>query len=242
MKNLTNFAYSEKYTKYKNETIDLVFKPANKKAEVERISGDLRRIVTDYEIPSENPQYSGVFCSHNAVYENNAVLFEYFSIYSNPFFCDKIAYSNGSKYVFYKTDLYGYSVFDMKSRKTFDYFPQCSFWDSDKDTAENLEIVKETFIATDIHFNFGDMFAVGGCYWACPSGVFLVKISDPMRQFEEYLDLATLIDGYDKYDDIDFLGWDGNAIKLKCASTEPPYNTEIITISEQEYLGKMIKI
>ena len=40
---------------------------------------------------------------------------------------NKIVYSNGSEYIFYKMALYGYSTFEIKTKKTFEYLPKCSY-------------------------------------------------------------------------------------------------------------------
>ena len=232
-KDLTNFAYSDEYIKIKEKIIALAFHPANKKAEKEKNEGNLKRIITEYRIECDDKKY---FCSNNIVYdEDNNYIFEYFNLYHHPFFCNKIMYSNGSEYIFYKMNLYGYSAFEIKTKKTFEYLPKCSF----------IENGSESFIGTDIHFNSkNNIFAVGGCYWACPTDTFLLKINNPMKQFEAYLNIHTIIDrDYEKYEDIDFIEWENKDIKLKCYNVESkPNKNETIIIKENDYIEKMIKI
>jgi hypothetical protein len=169
-------------------------------------------------------------------------------------------------YIFYKEDLYGYSVFEVDSKKSFNYYPAATY---------KKQI--ETFIGTDIHYNKNNnVFAVGGCYWACPGDVFLIKINNPMEQFTGIINIHEIIDpGYEKYDDIDFEKWENNDIKLKIEDNQQPrpegqgmlfskggytqgFNTfltamnggvlnpigtnKIITLTEKEYMDKMITV
>ena len=130
-------------------------------------------------------------------------------------------------YIFYSEDLYGYSVYEIETKKVFNYFPLATF-------TQGIE----TFIGTDIHYNKNNnMFAVEGCYWACPCDVFLIKANSPMEMFNELLNIHKIIDPeYDKYDDIEFVEWENNNIKLKLDCKE------IITLTEEEYRYKMLKI
>ncbi|MDR2789513.1 MAG: hypothetical protein LBB59_00820 [Campylobacteraceae bacterium] len=231
MKDLTNIAYSNEYTKLKSKIINSAYNPSNKINEIEMAEGNLKRIITEYRTNSKK-----YYCSNNKIYnEENKLLFEYFNLYHHPFFCKKIAYNDEKERIFYKADLYGYNVFEINTNKTFDYFPKCSFGKNGI----------ETFIATDIYFNpNNNVFAVVGCYWACPTDTFLVKINDPIKQFEKYINIHLIIDeNYEKYDDIVFAKWERNDIKLKCYNIEiEPYKNEIITLNEKEYTRKMINI
>jgi hypothetical protein len=223
-KDLTNVAYSQEYLNRRNEIIEKAFKPEYKTEEYENFDGDIKRIITPY-------LFENYYCSHNIVYENNIRLHEYFSIYNHPFFCTKINFSNGKKYLCYKEDLYGYSVFEIETNKVFNYYPAKSLNGDDR----------ETFIGTDIHYNpLNNIVAVGGCYWACPSDVYLFKIDDPLKEFTEYADVHLLIDAeYDDYDDIDFVEWQNKDIKLKCFQNE---GEKIVLLKEEEYKTKMKKI
>jgi hypothetical protein len=226
MKDLTNIASSNEYKEFKNKIIEIAYNDINKNKVTEVTEGDLKRIITEYR--SIDKKY---YCSNNKVYnKENIYIFEYFNLYHHHFFCNKIKYKNGKEYIFYKSSLYGYNVFEIDTQETFDYYPKCSF-------GENSI---ETFIGTDIHFNEdNNIFAVGGCYWACPVDTFLVKIDDPLKQYEKYVNIHSIIDKeYENYDDIIFIRWEGNDIKLKCYKTIPNEN-EIIVLNEKQYIERM---
>ena len=231
MKDLTNFAYSNEYIELKDKIIDLAYKPINKTKESEKVNGNIKRIISEYRIDYNEKKY---FCSNNIVFDEDKYIFEYFNLYHHHFFCEKVKYNNGKNYLFYKTNLYGYNVFEIDTKTTFDYLPKCSF--SGK--------FAETFIGTDIHFNKDNsVFAVGGCYWACPTDVFLIKIDNPLEQYGNYLNIHLMIDeDYEKYEDIDFIEWENNDIKLKCYNIETkPNKNEIIILQEKEYMERMVK-
>ena len=230
MKDLTNFAYSNEYIELKNKIIDLAYKPINKIKESEKNNGNLKRIISEYRTEYNEKKY---FCSNNKVFDEDKYIFEYFNLYHHPFFCEKVEYNNGNNYIFYKTNLYGYNVFEIDTKNTFDYLPKCSF----------SEKFAETFIGTDIHFNKNkSVFAVGGCYWACPTDVFLIKIENPLEQYENYQNIHLIIDeDYGKYEDIDFIEWENNDIKLKCYNIEiKPNKNEIILLQEKDYMERMV--
>jgi hypothetical protein len=232
MIDLTNVAYSDEYIKYKEKAINLAYSPNNKIDETEIAQDDLRRVKIEYVTKRDEITY---YCGNDKVYINNELVFEYFSLYSHPFFCKKITYANGKEYLFYKTDLYGYSAAEISTGRTFDYYPKHSFG---KESGE-------TFIATDIHFNpTNNFFAVDGCYWACPLDTFLIHIDDPLKQFDKYANTHLIFDeDYNKYDDIEFLEWEKNAVKLKCYNVQTePYKHETIAISEKRYMEKMINL
>jgi hypothetical protein len=228
MKDLTNIAYSDEYTELKNRIINSAYSHVNRKRDSEIIEGNLKRIIEEYR--TNDNKY---FCSNNKVYDGeNKLLFEYFNLYHHNFFCKEIKYNDG-KYIFYKTALYGYNVFETNTGKTFEYFPKCSFGENGV----------ETFIATHIFFNKNNnMFAVEGCYWACPVDTFLIKIDSPLKQFDGYVNIHLIVDeDYQKYDDISFVKWENNNIEVSCLSgLEKETIEEIITLSEKEYMKKLI--
>jgi hypothetical protein len=230
MKDLTNIAYSNDYIEYKNSIIELTYNQNNKINEKEIVDNSLKRIITEYSTENNDKKY---YCSNNKVYDENKLIFEYFNLYHHPFFCGKIKYADEHEYLFYKTHLYGYNVFSIDMKKTFDYYPKYSSKGG------------ETFIGTNIYFNKNNnIFAVEGCYWACPTDTFLIKIDNPLEQFSQYINIHLIIDeDYDKYDDVNFVGWENNDIKIKCYNIETkPYKDEIIILTEEEYTNKMINV
>lgn len=230
MTNLSNIAYSSEYIDYRNEIINTVFNEKNKKGE-EIIEEDSLMLKVDYYFFEKNKKY---YCAYTKVYNKEKILLHnYFNLYDQHFFCKLIKHSNEHNYLVYKEDLYGYSVFEIDTNKIFNYYPKATFTDHE-----------ETFIGTNIHHNIdNNIIAVEGCYWACPYDTFLLKIKSPLEIFTEYINIHQILDKeYDKYDDINFMEWENNNIKLKCYNTisKPPQN-EIVIIKEEEYLNKMIK-
>ena len=225
-----NIAYSPEYIDYRNDIISSAYRPENKGSEeAGQMQADwfrnngMKMVVEEY---CENEKRH--YCAHTKMYKNDIMLHEYFNVYHQGFFCEYIAYSNGQDYIFYKEDLYGYSVFEVSGKRVFNYFPASTFKDRE-----------ETFIGTDIHYNAGNnIFAVGGCYWACPCGIFLVKIDNPLEQFTGLLDMHEML-GYDKYGDFDFIAWENNDLILKAQGRE---GEETITVTEKEYMKNMIWI
>ncbi|GHU57678.1 hypothetical protein FACS189444_0150 [Spirochaetia bacterium] len=227
---LTNIAYSENYINYRDRVINLVFSERNKTDENELINDGLKIISNIYNTVSDDKNY---FCNNVKVFINDKLIHNYFNLYTQLFFCKNIKYKNGKNYLFYKEDLYGYSVLDIETNIVFNYYPKATF-------ENNIE----TFIGTDIHYNNGNLFAVGGCIWACPYDTLIIKINNPMEMFSEFISIHQMLDkGYKKYEDIDFIEWEVSNIKLKFENTElyKPQN-EIIILKEEEYKDKLVKI
>lgn len=219
---IANVAYSSEYLDYRNKIIIEAYNKEYKTGE-EIFENNPIKVICEYYYTNNNK-----YCGNYNIYKNNNLLHKYFNLDdSSVFFCEYIKYSNGRDYIFYKEDLYGYSVFEIDTENIFNYYPKATFTDNE-----------ETFIGVDIHYNINNnIFAVGGCYWACPSDVFLIKIDNPMKQFNGLINIHEIIDpGYEKYDDIDFIKWENNDIVLKIE------DKEIIKITEKEYMNKIIMI
>jgi hypothetical protein len=215
---LSNAAYSPEYINYRYKIINKVYDQKNKTNEEIFEYENFKKIIEYY--PAKDKEY----CAKIKIYSrNNKLLHEYFNVYDQNLFCEYIKYNNGLDYIFYKEDLYGYSVFEVNTKKVFNYYPLATFNE-----------VAETFIGTNIHYNVhNNIFAVEGCYWACPWDIFLFKLDNPMERFTEILNIRELIDpGYKKYNNIDFVGWENNNIKLKSKTNE-------IILSEGEYKNKL---
>ncbi|MDR2478869.1 MAG: hypothetical protein LBD48_06095 [Treponema sp.] len=216
---LANAAYSPEYMDYRNEIIIAAYNEKYKTGE-ETFEDNFIKVIHEYYCTSNKKYY----CENSKIYKNNSLLHEYFNLDDSVgFFCEYIKYSNGQDYIFYKEDLYGYSVFEVTTKNIFNYYPRATFKDKE-----------ETFIGTDIHYNINNnIFAAGGCYWACPSDVFLVKADNPMEQFSELINIHEII-GFGN--NIDFAGWNNNDIVLKIDDEKR------INITEKEYMKEMIKI
>jgi hypothetical protein len=106
-----------------------------------------------------------------------------------------LRHANGHLYLLLRVELYGYGVFDFTDKKEFFHIPKGP----------------ESFIWTDVHYNpANDMLAVGGCFWACPSGRHLLDFRNPLQE-TKWVDVAEIL-GYDHCDDVNFVRWDGAAL------------------------------
>jgi hypothetical protein len=225
---ISNVAYSQEYKNYRNGIITKAYNPKYKTNEEIFENNDIKIITEHYLSEGNMLRQDNAYCGYNKIYnKNNELLHDYFNIYDQSFFCDYIKFSNGFCYIFYREDLYGYSVFDINNKNVFNYYPLATFKEQ-----------KETFIGIDIHYNINNnIFAINGCYWACPYDVFLIKIDDPMKEFTDLINIHEILDpGYEKYDDIEFVGWENNDIKLKIE------DQTILILQEEEYKNKMIRI
>jgi len=85
------------------------------------------------------------------------------------------------------------------------------------------------------------LLAVSGCYWACPNSTVVLDFDDPLTPQERWLELHEVLDpGYDRYDDLDFAGWDQErGLLLRGFSTETlqyePLSVPVSTL--KEHLG-----
>jgi hypothetical protein len=225
---ISNVAYTQEYKDYRNNIISKAYHKQYKRDEEIVKNGNLKIIVENYSTVENYLREKNWYCGHTKVYDNkDNFICEYFNLYvGRHFFPRYIEHSNGLSYLVYKEDLYGYSVFEIETKNVFDYYPKDSFNGK-----------AETFIATDIHYNKNnDVFAVDGCYWSCPCDTFLVKINNPMEEFGEFVNLHYIIDPeYDDYDDIRFVEWENNNVKLELDFKE------IITLTEETYKNEMMK-
>jgi hypothetical protein len=106
-----------------------------------------------------------------------------------------IRHSNGRLYLIFRAELYGYCVFDFADKKEFCHVPKA----------------QESFIWTDVHYNpANDTLAVGGCFWACPSGLQLLDFHNPLQE-TAWIDVAEAF-GYDVCGDVYFARWEGAAL------------------------------
>lgn len=225
---LKNAAYSTEYIARKNKIIETALHPQNRLAEKQFEENGYRREVVEYSTQNEEGKY---FCSTNSIYDPmGKKLFEYTNLYHHPFFCTPVQHQNGHQYLLYKEDVYGYSVADMITGKTYQYYPAKSFTGG------------ETFIATDVYYNpRNNIVAAEGCYWACPIDTFLFSFDTPMSGFASYLNLHLLLDEeYESFDDICFSAWQETSIKLKCYDVrrKPHQNIEML-VTQEDYLPKM---
>lgn len=114
-----------------------------------------------------------------------------------------IRHRNGNRYLIFRSDLYGYSVLELESGRECHYIPL----ESEPERGEDF---RETFIWTGAAYHLeSGLLAVPGCYWACPGSTIVLDFQNPLVLQERWLELHEVVDpGCDKYDDLDFVGWD----------------------------------
>lgn len=220
---MKNKAYT---TEYQNErrSFEAVFVPENLE--------ESERFETEDGFYAERAIYCGkvtglnLRASETVVYAaNSSEIYRYRNIDENQEFLTLVRHSNGKQYLMFRTDLYGYGVYDIAADNDFFYIPD----------------EKETFIWTKLFYNpLNDMLAVSGCYWACPWDVTLLDFKNPMKE-TEWLNLHSKLDpGYEIYDDIDFVHWDGTSLIVTLDAIELVNGKEIsvrreMRIEEPQY-------
>ena len=151
--------------------------------------------------------------SENTLLDNDGkALFRWRNVDDDGEFAALIRHADGNRYLVFRTDLYGYNVLELESGREMRCIPTQSF-------PAQRENFQETFIWTDVNYDpVSNLLAVSGCYWACPYSVIVLDFSDPLMEqpAERWLDLRSIIDSqYEIYDDIDFVGWENGALRLK---------------------------
>jgi len=123
-------------------------------------------------------------------------------------FCHLFRHENGCRYLVFRRDLYGYSVYELESGREFHYIPS----------------QRETFIWTDAHYDpASGLLAVAGCFWAAPFSVIVLDFTDPLqkRPEESWLDVHEIVDPeWIIYEDIDYVGWNGDMLELRALHGE----------------------
>lgn len=77
-------------------------------------------------------------------------------------FCTMFRYRNGTHYLIFCTELYGYNVLEVESGRKMRYVPACVH-------PEEGQKAEEVFIWTSADYDPGtDLLAVTGCIWAFP--------------------------------------------------------------------------
>lgn len=147
--------------------------------------------------------------THNELFDSRGEkIYGWQNIDDDGDFIELFCHSNGNHYLIFRIDLYGYSVFEIESRKELHYIPSQSY------PKNNTEKKEETFIWTGAEYNpFNNILLVNGCYWAVPYSVLLLDFSNPMtlKPAENWLDIRNIIDPeFERYDDIEYKGWDTN--------------------------------
>lgn len=173
----------------------------------------------------------------NRYYKDGRQFFEH---YGEPQhgcrFKELIHHSNGMSYIAYHTDLYGISFYELETGRHYDYIPE--------GMAHDYRWVSgESFIITDIHYDRdSDLLACGGCYWACPSGTFVMDFRDPLHYDPRMISVRDVVMGdynedeeYDEEydDDWDFLRWEKDGLWVKTISEKNEHFITMKTLREE---------
>ena len=188
-----------------------------------------RQIAEEYTLSIS--EYAGKVNQYNlrgsecVLSDGDRKIAEWKSIDNSSDFYQIISHSNRNRYLVFRQDLYGFSVFDFSSGEIRQYYPE-----------ESLQ-GKETFIWTDVNYNpVTDVLAVSGCYWACPYSTHLFTFADPMSERQRYVDMIEYFGGgYDRYDDVDFIRWEAGDMCISRFDVETETREELI-IASKEYL------
>lgn len=171
--------------------------------------------------------------SHTIYKENN-------TLYTPALIIPKIInHPNKNKYILFRRDLYGYSIFNCNTKKVFHYIP------------EGYLEGKESFIWVQGEFFKREcgLLLISGCFWACPYSTLVVDFSNPEKQPYPYFDCNEMIADLEKeeyyYNDIDFLCFTPEydmQIKVQLYEDEPQLKkSPIQIIPKSQYLHYLNK-
>ena len=207
---MTNIAYTEEYNTYLNE-YKAIFDDANyKETEIIDLSSEYSMEIISY---SGSINGRNLTASENILKDHSGKeTYRFRNMDTGGDFRKLITHSNGRQYLIHKTDLYGYGVFDLALGKEFRHIPKGP----------------ESFIWTDVDYNpSNNKLVVSGCFWACPYGTHILDFTNPMTE-TDWIDVQRIVDeDYEKYDDVDFSGWDGDMIILKVYDNDSRQTREI---------------
>jgi len=211
-KSMKNVAYTKEYLEQYNDYYYKTLSPGcSIEEEREELGNGIYILSKRYSYIQQNPENPQILCryqgSENVIFRNDIEIHSYRTIHDFNR-CTLFAHQNGHEYLFYKRDLYGYSVFDLKTGQDFSYYPAASL-----PFAET-----ETFIWCEVFYNpVNNIIAVSGCYWACPYGIILADFTDP--QNSEYIEKYGYIEEIYHSDDYEyeyeFFDWDGTDLILR---------------------------
>ena len=220
---LRNAAYSDKY---KDECIKFqsLFLEENKaKSETIILPDDYKILKTTYRGKVNGCNLHGNNCVLSDT--KGSVIHTWNNFDDDAEFHTLIHHHNGNRYLVYRQELYGYTVFDLNNNKDFQYYPQC------------VLDGREYFIWADIHYNpLNNLLAVSGCIWGAPWGTLIVDFENPMAEPAFQIDVIDCLDGdYDTYDDADFVRWEGESLVLNCYNIEMKSKEEVVVLPEVYY-------
>lgn len=182
---------------------------------------NLKTVIYSGEIEGRN-----IIASKNSLYLKNENIYTYYNFDSNNCeFSSIFTHQDGKNYMVFRTDLYGYSVLDLDTKKDFHYMPA------------SYEKGIESFIWTDIVYNIeNNILLTYGCYWACPWSLMVLDFSNPMQENNQF-DIQDIINeiNYENYEDIESYRFEGRDIIVNIYNCNIKKREEK-RIKESEYL------
>lgn len=202
--NLQNAAYTKEYRVYRAKFEKLFVDALKTTSETIILTDGYKIEQTSYEGKIEECNLHG--SSSILIDNDDNILHRWNNLDDNADFHTIIEHQDGRKYLIYREDLYGYSVYDLTHNRTFEYYPQC------------VLDGKEYFIWTEVFYNReNNLLAVSGCIWGAPWSILLLDFEDPMKEPRFQKDIIDLLEGgYDNYDDATFISWDNQSLNVEC--------------------------
>lgn len=172
MPDMANVAYTDEYRRARDEYKWLF--DGTPEEEVIILDGYDQYTATCLSYSGARPAPNGITAQYAAgkviLTGSNGILVYEYDIIDDCQLLTIIKHRNGSDYILFNIDLYGYSVLEPKTGKVAHYVPAESFKGG------------ETFIWLDAFYcAANDLLAVDGCYWACPWSNQFHDFSDPLR-------------------------------------------------------------
>lgn len=224
---LKNAAYSEKY---KEERLEWKTSLNDAVTNIAKITTD--SISDNYrlrEIKYQQTELGQKERKYTLLDKNDTLLFEWICYDSECDFLTLIEHQNGKEYFIFRQELYGYTVLDIETKQTFQYFPQC------------VQEGYEDFIWTRVHYNrINNLLAVEGCFWACPWSFMIIDFSNPMQQSSFEIDIFEFlpIDSY-TYGVVEFKGSEKENFIFQFQN-KVNKTKEIISFNPRDYIRMLI--
>ena len=227
--NTENIAYGKRYRDWRAQ-YDALFVPDNRfPSQDEQVP-----LADGYSVRSK------AYCHQGDLYLNGSenelldkegrVRYAWRNLDTDGEFCSMFRHRNGTHYLIFRTELYGYSVLEVESGQEMHYVPACVH-------PEEGQKAEEVFIWTSADYDPGtDMLAVTGCIWACHYSTIVLDFSHPLQLQppEHWLDLRHVVDPDDtRFDDIEFALWESDGLLLRGCDTEDDRWKEVRVSMEQ---------
>ena len=226
----TNVAHTAAYLRQREEEMARLFghEFASDEPETRTLSGALRWIYVNCEADfAARPEANGGWPLHmngsinEIVNGENEVIYRYCGVDDEAAPCTAIAHPDGNTYIFFRRELYGYSVLNLTTMEDFHYAP-----------AESFVAGGETFILCTPHFDTRTrMLAVEGCIWAAPYSVMLMDFAEPMHQARQVDVNEYLTADSDEYLPLDFVRWDEDALVVRSGYNAETFEEHVIPIA-----------